>query len=389
MRVTKGQVCLVLKWTDADGGEHTKSTGIRLGDTARQQRANRGQAQRMAAELERELKGSRGSGEGLRGLAESYVADLESRGRTYQHCGETLSRIEAMLEHCKFREPDQLELRAVSQWLVKLRRSRSARTCNAYLAAAKAFCRWLCEQGELAENPLEFARTFEATEKRQRRALSADELGQLINAAAVSGDTVEGLCGPQRALLYVVAAWTGLRRGELGRVVWRDIDLAGGSIALDEGRTKNRKRAVVPLHASVVAAVRTWRADLPTIRLDAPVFVLTTKGGWPRKTSKMVKADLTAAKLAWVNEAPGDKAKRRKSDALEYVDSEGRYADFHGLRKTYVTMLARSGVHPTRAAKLARHRDPKLTLQIYTDLGLDEQSAEVARLPDAPQRKVE
>ena len=56
-------------------------------------------------------------------------------------------------------------------------------------------------------------------------------------------------------------------------------------------------------------------------------------------------------------------------------------ADFHALRVTYATSLARSGVSPAMAQKLLRHSDPKLTLNIYTRLKLEEAQAAVARLP--------
>jgi hypothetical protein len=36
---------------------------------------------------------------------------------------------------------------------------------------------------------------------------------------------------------------------------------------------------------------------------------------------------------------------------------------------------------PSRAQKLARHRDPKLTANIYTKMGVDELADAVAKLP--------
>lgn len=47
---------------------------------------------------------------------------------------------------------------------------------------------------------------------------------------------------------------------------------------------------------------------------------------------------------------------------IEQKDSAGRIADFHTLRHTFVTMLARSGVHPNVAQKLARHSSIGLTM---------------------------
>lgn len=50
----------------------------------------------------------------------------------------------------------------------------------------------------------------------------------------------------------------------------------------------------------------------------------------------------------------------------------GRFADLHALRKTFVTNLARSGVLIKVAQVLARHSDISLTFGIYRDLGMYE-----------------
>ena len=46
----------------------------------------------------------------------------------------------------------------------------------------------------------------------------------------------------------------------------------------------------------------------------------------------------------------------------------GKQADRKCLRKTFCTHLAMRGVDFWRAVKLMRHRDPKLTWQVYTEL---------------------
>ena len=46
--------------------------------------------------------------------------------------------------------------------------------------------------------------------------------------------------------------------------------------------------------------------------------------------------------------------------------------DFHALRTSFITNLARAGVHPKIAQQLARHSDINLTMQVYTKLDLGE-----------------
>ncbi len=51
-----------------------------------------------------------------------------------------------------------------------------------------------------------------------------------------------------------------------------------------------------------------------------------------------------------------------KAAGIPFKDSLGRQADFHALRHTFITNLARSGVHPRTAQTLARHSTMELIL---------------------------
>jgi integrase/recombinase XerD len=53
-----------------------------------------------------------------------------------------------------------------------------------------------------------------------------------------------------------------------------------------------------------------------------------------------------------------------KRAGIEYVVA-GRFADFHALRHTFISSLARSGVHPSKAKELARHSTTMLTMDVY------------------------
>ena len=66
------------------------------------------------------------------------------------------------------------------------------------------------------------------------------------------------------------------------------------------------------------------------------------------------------------------------------------FFDFHGLRHSYVLMLDQSGATLKEAMQLARHSDPKLTAARYGRLQLHDLGAAVERLPSltgAPQER--
>ena len=50
----------------------------------------------------------------------------------------------------------------------------------------------------------------------------------------------------------------------------------------------------------------------------------------------------------------------------------GQLVDFHALRGTFITMLVKGGATVKEAQQLARHGDPKLTMNVYTKLGVND-----------------
>lgn len=57
-------------------------------------------------------------------------------------------------------------------------------------------------------------------------------------------------------------------------------------------------------------------------------------------------------------------------------------ADFHALRHTFITRLARSGVTPAVAKSLARHSTITLTMDHYTHTLIEDERSALARLPE-------
>jgi hypothetical protein len=69
---------------------------------------------------------------------------------------------------------------------------------------------------------------------------------------------------------------------------------------------------------------------------------------------------------------------------LNYCDSNGRFADFHSNRHLFITSLERANLSPKMAQMLARHSDVRLTLGVYTHVGLHDQTAAIHSLPAPP-----
>ncbi len=278
---------------------------------------------------------------------EAFIADLERAGRSPKHYELLDSRLRKTAAACGWETLRQITPDSMSRYLGTLKaEGKAGKTQNEYLAAAKGFCNWCVKTLRLAANPLVCVTKTKDVEKRyHRRALTIDEATRLLAVA-----------GPRR-LVYLTALSSGLRRSELRQLQWGDLcinpDEKPLRIVLRASTTKAYRADTIPLRNDVAAELRAAKpADAePTDRVFPSI---------PKMA--MFKRDLEGA-------------------GIPHIDASGRVADFHGLRVTYGTMLAKAGVAPRVAMELMRHTDVRLTMGIYTDPRILDTSRAVNELP--------
>jgi integrase len=324
----------------------------------------------------------------LREHLSDFKRHLQNKDVTPKQLQTVISQIEKMAAAGKWKAVADITAGSAMEFLGDLKQQgRSAQTRNHYLKSAKSFTAWLVRDRRTPTDPLlHLSRQNVAVDRRHdRRALSPEEFSALIEAAH-SGPPTEGIVGPDRAMLYTLAAWTGFRKGELGSLTLRSLNLDGNppTATVAAGFSKRRRDDVQVLHHSLVAQLKAWLATKRRLKLTEPLFPISGRipGGTDRKAHKMIRLDLAAARDKWVNEAKTAKQRREreKSDFLAYRDHSGRYADFHSLRHTFITQLAQAGISPRMAQTLARHSDIRLTLGVYTHVDLQEQVAAIQSL---------
>ena len=128
--------------------------------------------------------------------------------------------------------------------------------------------------------------------------------------------------------------------------VWRALSWLERSEAAGEADLEGR---FIPLWIAFNALFR----DVPT---NARAWRI------PHRTAQMVRKDPEAA-------------------GIPFWDGSGRVADFHALRHTFITRLARSGVMPAVAMELARHSSITLTMSCYTHILVSDKRSALAQLP--------
>jgi integrase len=182
--------------------------------------------------------------------------------------------------------------------------------------------------------------------------LSADEASALLKAGR----------GERFEALYVLAITTGLRRGELLGLRWRDVDLEsgvlrvgralireGGRYRLGETKTKRGHRSI-RLTSQAVSALGAHRKRqleermrLASLYEDHDLIYATQKGT-PLNPENLVKRSFKPL---------------LKRAGLPEIR-------FHDLRHTCATLLLGRGVHPKLVQELLGHATIAMTLDTYS-----------------------
>ncbi|MFH5804677.1 tyrosine recombinase XerC [Alienimonas sp. DA493] len=235
---------------------------------------------------------------------EAYSRYLAAGDNPPRYVREQTARIRKVLTATRTRVLRDLTSERVAQHLAARRRDGSfgPQTSNHYLAACKGFSKWLVRDGRLAKDPLQHVSSVNARTdaRRVRRAATAEEFAAIVSAAE-AGTRKFGMSGPDRAILYHVAAYTGLRASELASLSPASFDLDGidgidgidgPTVTVAAAYSKHRREDVQPLHPDSAARLRDWLAAKAAagLRPDAPLW----PGRWAgdRKAAPMLRHDL-------------------------------------------------------------------------------------------------
>lgn len=304
---------------------------------------------------------------------EAWRDSLKAQGKTAAYTQVQYVRAGRLFELCQARFWKDITASRVERAICDLKTSSHTRAY--YTQAVKQFCRWMMQRGNATQNPLEYLKRPAVTEVKTRAAFEPQELCYLLQRTRAAGASF-GIDGQSRALLYQFAAQTGFRANEIRCLKVRDFDFGNLVVTLDRSFTKNGKEAALPLRAETAADLKdAFRCKMP----DAQAFAMPSE----YRLAGMLRADIAAARLAWVNEAGRDvqERQRREKDGFLVFDQRGMI-DFHSFRHTFGTMLAASGVHPKTAQDLMRHSDINLTMSRYTHTLRGQAAAAVASLPN-------
>ncbi len=360
-----------------------------------------------------ENSASRHAGTPLGAHFDAYYDHLRLKGSTPHRIRQVKTRLRRVADACGFKRLSDLEGSALERWLVEQQHAGMAPgTRNGYRESWIAFGTWCVGTKRLIDNPLKNVPRADARGdvRRQRRALTEDEIVRLLDAARrrplveamtvrrgkdkgkltakVKPEVREQLefIGWERSLIYKTLVLTGLRRGELASLSVGQFKTDGpvAYFILYAKDEKNRRGSEIPVRADLAAELAEFlEAKLTRARADARRRREPIPATLPHDTKildvpsgliRIFDRDLVFAGLAHVEIRNG-------KEVVVKTDERGRTIDIHALRHTFGTHLSKAGV-PLRTAQAAmRHSDPSLTANVYTDPQLLDVAGAVEALP--------
>lgn len=282
----------------------------------------------------------------------------------------------------------------LEQYMARRRRATSPHTSNRELATLKRLFETGIRWGLMRTNP---ARDIKPTPipEGEVQYLTVEQQRKVVTAArTLAGRRADN----DVAYIYplvTLALRTGMRRGELLNLRWRNVDLDRGRVTVVSGdgfTTKSGRARVLPLDADAVTALRWWREWFETEATAARDRAARARGSVQRR----LKAEHRLASLERLKPRPdglvfpsfkslGPAGEQRpmekvpKSLAAVFTAAGVPAVGLHALRHTFAVMCAFEGVPLAVLSRLLGHADLETT-QIYLRFYPDD-AAGMVKLP--------
>lgn len=336
-----------VEWTDENGRTRARTVGRdkRMATAALTRYEDR--AARRRHGLPDHAGEAQARGRPIMAVVSEYLAVLAGGDTSPAYREQVRQRLASIQRGCGWETWPDVSADGLVMYLGRLRDTKrkgydtglSPASLNGYLRAAQTFTNWYAARLQ-ERNPLKGIKPYpEAKDRRRsRRILTDEEFARLLDATVRAPRRCRTIIRPaDRAILYRVAAYSGLRASELARLT--------------------------PAH----------------LRLDADPPAIVVYGKGKREESTAIPGFLAdilrgwiAGKKAGARLWPGKWAEHRRQVLWLRRDSKraglGPGVTFHSLRRRYVTALIRAGNEADVVRRMARHRDLRTTMNYYAEI---------------------
>jgi integrase len=316
---------------------------------------------------------------------QSFEADLrggrvrggQRRAVSEEYANMALSRLRRVLGACGAKHVDALSTDMVNAALDRLHEEgtiASLMTRRHHETIVRTFGKWLVNTERQDRDPfrlLKLTYVGEGDTVHDRTAFTLEQLQLIVNAAR-SGPTRIGLTGEQRAILYILAAYTGLRAREAAAVRKQDFTDGMAQVKVAGMFCKTKHEALQPVPSFLRPVLAAYVANLQDGDFLFPGGRKQVGGKW--ETAGWVKGKSAGEFLRY------DAAKVGIVIGREGKEQNKGVLDFHSLRHFYGTVCDQAGISDGLRRKLHRASSQKL-LDRYTHRELAELTAAVEELP--------
>jgi integrase len=227
----------------------------------------------------------------------------------------------------------------------KLREGKlSPNTINKTLTRLAQILAEAVEYGHLERNPGIGRRRRLKAEKPKHRQVEPEQLPALLEAA-------DGWLRPVVATLM----GAGLRVGEAVALKWRDVNLATGTLTVQDSKTHAGTGRTIDLPGGLVDELTEWRTRSPLTAPEDPAFVCRAYNGEHGTQTKDNIGRRLKVAIRDANEALGELGIEQISEKVSP----------HDLRRSYAPLRLAAGDDPFRVSEQLGHASSKITYSVY------------------------
>lgn len=352
-------------------GRHGDITADQARDVAKNKAADKIKGLDVQAEKKKSQKEAKDN------LSKTLEGFLESKYEKWATAhlvtaDDILKRIKRNFPHLLNILMEEISVWDLEKWRTeRITNGIKAATINRDINALKAALAKALEWGHIKFHPLHALKPIKIDSLAVTRYLTADETKQLLLALNAREDQKRAarikhnkwLADRKREQLplldqeyvdylkpmVIVSLFTGLRRGELTKLKWTDINLESGFLTAHGPNTKNKKTRHIPLHPEVIVVLDKWKEQA--------------------SNTGFVFAHPDGKKFSDVDTSWGNIRKAANIDDVRW----------HDLRHDFASKLVMECVDLNTVRELLGHGDIRMTLR-YAHLAPEHKSEAINKL---------
>lgn len=235
-------------------------------------------------------------------------------------------------------------------------------TVNKDVGALSTMIRWGKDHKLVGSNPLDEIKPLPNDHPKEGRALSQEEVERLLEHSPP----------PWRDIWYAFLV-TGLRKGELAALVFRDIDWEARELIIRSGVAKNHRERRIPIDAGLWEILKRQEAGRKDRKPGHGKSAKLTRQIQERFSPDhvFVTTQYTPLTHCWAVYGAFLRCLDLAEIQVRTFEAGGRlveHLDVHSLRRTFATNLIANGADPKSVQELLGHKTLDMTMRIYAKI---------------------